>query len=34
MAYLNEPTNGEVYINNTLINEKNCDSCREIIGIV
>lgn len=34
MAYLNEPTSGEVYINNTLINEKNCDSCREIIGIV
>ena len=34
MAYLNEPTNGEVYINNTLINEKNCDSCRETIGIV
>ena len=34
MAYLNEPTNGEVYINNTLINDKNCDSCREIIGIV
>ena len=34
MAYLNEPTNGEVYINNTLISEKNCDSCREIIGIV
>lgn len=34
MAYLNEPTNGEVYINNTLINEKNCDSCREIVGIV
>ena len=34
MAYLNEPTNGEVYINNILINEKNCDSCREIIGIV
>lgn len=34
MAYLNEPTKGEVYINNTLINEKNCDNCREIVGIV